>query len=121
MTTRQIFEAIPENVRAVRHHVAATLKSEGCGGEALRNAVACASEIATNAIVHGQGPISVTMWRNPNFHIEIEDCGEGTPHIVDADDGSERGRGLRVVGILASAWGVEPRDHGKAVWYEIAC
>lgn len=121
MADRQVFEATPENVRAVRHHVAAVLKREGCGGETLRNAVACASEIATNAVIHGEGPISVTVWRNPNFHVEIEDCGQGTPRLVDADDESERGRGLRVVDILADTWGVELRDHGKAVWYELAC
>ena len=120
MPGRRVFDGTLESVRDVRHHVADVLRSEGCSGETLRNAVACASEVASNAVVHGKGPISVTVWRNPKVHVEIEDCGEGTPHLVDVDDFSEHGRGLRVVNVLADAWGVEPRDEGKAVWYEIA-
>ena len=39
------------------------------------------------------------------------------PLSVDRD--SEHGRGLRIVDSVASVWGVEPRQVGKAVWFEL--
>ena len=41
------------------------------------------------------------------------------PIILRPDTRDTEGRGLLLVDTLATAWGVEPREHGKAVWFEL--
>lgn len=79
------------------------------------------SEVATNAVRHGRGQVTITVrlaseavrcdvrdqsWRAPG-----RTCG----HDLDLEDG----RGIAIVTALAHAWGVRRRLRGKTVWFEI--
>jgi hypothetical protein len=38
----------------------------------------------------------------------------------DPDDFDEHGRGIMLIETLAADWGVELRDGGKTIWFELA-
>jgi anti-sigma regulatory factor (Ser/Thr protein kinase) len=78
-----------------------------------------ASELLTNAIVHGHSASVATCRMLAPGHLElaINDHGPGLPHMRKADDRSLSGRGLRIVDALSTTWGVEDvPDDGKTVW-----
>jgi two-component sensor histidine kinase len=78
------------------------------------------TEIVTNALVHG-GP-GVVVWlhrRGGRLHGEVFDGNREWPRGFDSALSEESGRGLRIVDAVADAWGVEQRDVGKAVWFDV--
>jgi anti-sigma regulatory factor (Ser/Thr protein kinase) len=85
----------------------------------LEDAMVITSELATNAYVHGEGRIELTLSRcEDRLRIEVSD--EGRPTRIDVVRPDERdvgGRGLLIVEQLASDWGaVSGFGH---VWAEL--
>jgi anti-sigma regulatory factor (Ser/Thr protein kinase) len=81
-------------------------------------AVLVVSELATNAIVHGGGVLYLEIFRsNGRLRVEVADASPKLPGRVKVNVTS--GRGLRMVDVLADAWGSEPRPWGKVVWAEL--
>jgi len=79
-----------------------------------------ASELITNAVVHGEGPVTVALYHRPgSLVIDVIDGNPVSPHASCAHDDDESGRGLAMVGLLASRSAWEPSGHGKRVWAEI--
>ncbi|GAA4241319.1 hypothetical protein GCM10022254_69670 [Actinomadura meridiana] len=82
-----------------------------------------ASELVTNAIRHAGGRIKLRLVREGGLVCEVFDSADGRPRVRHRDeDGDmvESGRGLHVVGRLASRWGVRRTPEGKVVWCEQA-
>jgi len=85
--------------------------------------VLAASEVVANAVLHGEGPVTVWVW--PGGHgltVEVTDSGGGTPQLRKAIHRQEGGgRGLFIVDEIANRWGVIPSDPGpgKTLWFEI--
>jgi anti-sigma regulatory factor (Ser/Thr protein kinase) len=111
----------PEAVGTVRHRLHALL-----GGQphvSLDDVVLAASEVVTNAVLHGEGPVDVQIsMRGPVLRVEVTDDGEPVPvHGPELDEDAESGRGLFIVDVLASRWGVVPTSPGpgKTVWFEM--
>ncbi|MEV5592886.1 ATP-binding protein [Streptomyces sp. NPDC052496] len=81
-----------------------------------------ASELITNAVVHGEGPITVALYDRPgSLVIDVLDSDPVAAlkaNGTEADD--ESGRGLALVGFLAVRSGWNLTDRGKRVWAEIA-
>lgn len=82
-----------------------------------------ASEVVTNALIHGDSDIDIHVRRYPNrVRVEVRDS---DPHLAIpvsiklADDEAEGGRGLVIVSAMASAWGNSPSGRGKTVWFEL--
>lgn len=82
-------------------------------------AMLIASELATNALVHGDGAIVLKINRADNrLRIEVRD--EGHPDhigVVAETEGRPGGRGLWIIEQLASAWGTV--DGAGLVWAEL--
>ncbi|WP_232107744.1 ATP-binding protein [Streptomyces gossypiisoli] len=79
-----------------------------------------ASELITNAVVHGEGPVTVQLYHRPGrLVIDVLDGNPAAPQLSCAQAGDEGGRGLALVGLLASRSAWEPADCGKRVWAEI--
>jgi DNA-binding NarL/FixJ family response regulator len=79
------------------------------------------SELVTNAVVHAGSDVEVAVrLLGDSVRIEVVDRAPAAslrPSSPDHD--AESGRGLMLVETMASAWGVEPIDGGKSVWFEI--
>ena len=120
---------------AARRFVADALSSWG-RGDLLDDATLCVSELASNAALHTSSTfmhIGLGLHRDV-VRISVEDDGDvpvqavmPRPSFPDPDDQVEllledeatTGRGLAIVSILASDWGVETTRGGKQVWFEI--
>jgi hypothetical protein len=79
------------------------------------------SEVATNAVLHTGGRFEVHVERLDDGGVRVSVTDESTEvpqHRVAAVDATT-GRGLNLVDALASAWGVDNHQHGKAVWFEV--
>ena len=80
------------------------------------------SELVTNALVHGEPPITVAV-RGTVEHPRIEVIdGSPRPPIVPttSDDLSTGGRGLSIVAKCSTAWGADVENSRKIVWFEPA-
>jgi anti-anti-sigma regulatory factor len=76
------------------------------------------SELVTNAVVHANTSIDVTLRLvGPLLHLAVRDLGGGRVHLVGiADESSDHGRGLLLVDALAASWGTVVPQFGKVVW-----
>lgn len=80
-----------------------------------------ASELATNAVLHGERPIAITVEASADrLRVEVVDAAPSMPVELDAGPELERGRGLAIVAALANQWGAERLPgSGKVVWAEL--
>jgi anti-sigma regulatory factor (Ser/Thr protein kinase) len=113
---------IPESVPVARFHIRAALSFHQLH-EYADDAAIITSELVTNAIQHasehGAHTIMVTLarvWNPEAVTIVVTDSSPKGPVIRTAPDGSERGRGLRIVEELSDCWGWNPEEGGKAVF-----
>ncbi len=100
----------PECARLAREAILEALP-ESAGRDSLE---AIASELVTNAYMHGTGPITMKVARHGNaLHIDVtnhlpESGIELTPKSVTSD--SDHGRGLALVELLAQSWEYSVKD-----------
>jgi anti-sigma regulatory factor (Ser/Thr protein kinase) len=106
----------PEQISAVRADLRMLL--DGC--PMADDVLLCASELATNAILHSHsGLVGRTFTvrgqasHGDCFRIEVED--EGGPWVRAVAD-PEHGHGLEIIRALADDWGVYGDDSGRVVW-----
>jgi anti-sigma regulatory factor (Ser/Thr protein kinase) len=89
----------------------------------LLDAKLLTTEVVTNAIRHAGGTqvVIVRVRRNRLVRVEVVDQGpmfDPQPQTTSTRAGS--GQGLMLVDAVANAWGVEPDEAGKKVWFELA-
>ena len=81
------------------------------------------SEVVTNAVQHGLGPITLQLIpKDGTIRVEVSDAGPGLPEIRHPTSAQGSGRGMLIVDSLATAWGIRhhaPRQ-GKTVWFTVA-
>ncbi|MEU1282381.1 SpoIIE family protein phosphatase [Streptomyces sp. NPDC005805] len=79
------------------------------------------SELVTNAIRYGRGPIGLRLLRDRDSLIcEVADGTSTSPHLRRAAFTDEGGRGLFLVAQLSRRWGTRYTDRGKIIWAEQA-
>jgi serine phosphatase RsbU (regulator of sigma subunit)/anti-sigma regulatory factor (Ser/Thr protein kinase) len=77
------------------------------------------SELVTNAIRYANGEILLRLILEPDcLTCEVHDASPALPRVLQADKDAENGRGLHVVSLMASKWGVRRTAGGKVVWCE---
>ncbi|MDX3530010.1 ATP-binding protein [Streptomyces sp. ID05-39B] len=106
--------------RTARNFVAATLTEWGETNR-LDDIRLCASELVTNAVLHGAPVGRLVLVRveslDEQLRIEVHDSGENTPTQRVPEESAVDGRGLLIVSTTADIWGVEERTGpGKCVW-----
>jgi anti-sigma regulatory factor (Ser/Thr protein kinase) len=87
----------------------------------LDEAALLVSELVTNAIRHGSPPLTteVECVGTQGMQVRVSDGNPAVPAVRAATPDAESGRGTALVDLLSDAWGVEPMDHGKAVWFRL--
>ncbi|MBW8699096.1 Phosphoserine phosphatase RsbU [Streptomyces sp. MBT84] len=76
------------------------------------------SELVTNAIRHGTGPIRLRLIRHQQLTCEVCDGGNCVPRLRHARTTDEHGRGLFLVARLSQRWGTRHATDHKIVWAE---
>ena len=106
----------PEEVGRVRSVLRRFL--EDC--PAALDVLLCASELAANAVLHSDtagtgGTFTVRAELSPGQYVAVEVEDDGGPWI-ERDPSPSSGRGLDILGALATDWGVRSAASGRAVW-----
>jgi serine phosphatase RsbU (regulator of sigma subunit)/anti-sigma regulatory factor (Ser/Thr protein kinase) len=76
------------------------------------------SELVTNAIRHGTGPIRLRLIQHQVLTCEVFDSGGSYPRPRHACTVDENGRGLLMVAQLSRRWGCRSSTGGKLVWVD---
>ena len=120
MRRMRTFPAIPQSVHAARRF--ATDALAGLAPEAMESAELMVSELATNCIRHERMSFYVTISRLPSeIRVEVTDSGSGVPTMRSPGPNDPSGRGLQIVDMLSTEWGIEPEvPAGKTVWFSLA-
>jgi len=116
-------DARPGSVTVARHAVAQMLDAEGLApSELSEDVLLLVSELVANAVLHA-GTV-VRVWAAADAGRVLVSVGDDDPHSapLQLDRGlfATSGRGIRLLEMLASAWGVEVFDSSKVVWFEAA-
>lgn len=112
------YPAIAEHIGRVR----ADLRGLLADCPVADDVILCASELATNAVLHSDsgkpgGKFTVRAEVIPSHHarIEVEDSGGAwLTTVLDRD--RIQGHGLDIVSALAADWGIDGDHHARTVW-----
>ncbi|MEU6547023.1 SpoIIE family protein phosphatase [Streptomyces sp. NPDC046859] len=107
----------PNIVRTARHAAARQLTEWGLE-HLVSNTELIVSELVTNAIRHGAGPIRLRLIQHQTLTCEVFDGGSCYPRLRQARIVDENGRGLFMIAQLSSRWGFRSAVGGKLVWVE---
>lgn len=87
------------------------------------------SEVTTNAVIHSDsgikagGLVTVCVACSPDvIHVEVIDEGSVTskPTVHESGPDCDGGRGLFLVNLMATAWGIHHDDEsGNTVWFHV--
>lgn len=124
----------PDSTSLVRGFVRDQLRRYDMGDRSADSTLVV-SELVANAIAHGRAPVvlSLSRLRHGTLSVEVSDAAPPTPMLQAALDRhraegvhhsqarpalveAESGRGLEIVGLLSSSWGVREDADGKSVW-----
>ncbi|WP_406276748.1 ATP-binding protein [Streptomyces sp. NBC_00191] len=117
-TRSQWFDRHPASVSAARSFTRDILVEQPL--EESETVELLVSELVTNAVRHGAGPIllSVTV-RGGSLRCEVTDAHPAFPCLMAAGADDESGRGMRLLHELSHLCGVRADHQGKTVWFEL--
>jgi anti-sigma regulatory factor (Ser/Thr protein kinase) len=106
----------------VRRWMAAQLAAWRVPDPVIGNAVLCASELATNALLHAGTAARIEVDLSPErLLVAVSDSGtRGGVARAYTERLSSRGRGLGLIEELSDAWGTDPAVRGSTVWFEMS-
>ncbi len=118
MTGTRKFENDAVAVRAARQFALKNLP--GYSPEVLDVVELLVSELATNSVRHTESEFELRVSGDPRrIRISVTDRGTGWPAVQSLDPAALSGRGLALVEMLSSSWGISRSRSaagGKTVW-----
>jgi two-component sensor histidine kinase len=79
------------------------------------------TELVTNAINAGCSDVVVQIDLHRTYlRVSVEDDAAGQLRVREPSTTNEHGRGLHIVEMLATGWGVDPVQDRKRVWADLA-
>ncbi|MFI9757012.1 SpoIIE family protein phosphatase [Streptomyces sp. NPDC051963] len=76
------------------------------------------SELVTNAYRYAGGPVLLRLIRDRHLICEVSDSSSTSPHLRQAHNNDEGGRGLFLVAQLSERWGTRYGRNRKTIWAE---
>ncbi|WP_327238139.1 SpoIIE family protein phosphatase [Streptomyces sp. NBC_01317] len=110
--------ADPRAVGSAREFAVGRLEAWGLT-DAIFTLELVVSELVTNAIRYGNGPIQLRLIREDTLICEVSDRSSISPHLRRARGDEENGRGLFIIAQLTERWGTRYTRAGKTIWAEI--
>ncbi|MFB6842105.1 SpoIIE family protein phosphatase [Streptomyces sp. NPDC056361] len=122
-TLMTIAQAEPERIAEARQQLRQLLH-DWADEDQVDSAVLMVSEMVTNVLVHTDGDALLVAEvacaeKSRRLRVEVSDTSDELPHKRHPGEMASSGRGLVLMGMLAHAWGVDPRGEGKAIWFEL--
>ncbi|MCI2238169.1 ATP-binding protein [Paenibacillus sp. TRM 82003] len=78
------------------------------------------AELTANAVLHGRAPVRVDLERTATgVRVAVGDAEKTPPVRRTVGPEATGGRGVALVDLLSSAWGVEQVAGGKTVWFTL--
>lgn len=109
----------PRDVHIARAFVGRRLLEHGVDADRL-DCLTVVSELVTNSVVHGRGPIVVDVdVRDAEVVLSVSDTHPSVPLQRAAADDDETGRGLAIIDALTLEWGVTLGDGGKTTYARV--
>ncbi len=116
-----LFPCDPKSVAAARRFISQCV--EQLGLQTMPEVTLLTSELAANAVLHAHSPFDVTVEKlqTGGARVEVRDFGGGRPELLDRPIASVGGRGLQIVDLVATTWGVDERQggSGKCTWFTV--
>jgi hypothetical protein len=109
--------------RLARDHVRRSIQGWNVdeSGQVTDEAILLTSELVTNALTHGDVPVTVAVsLSGGQLRVEVHDSSPVLPIVPDADD-ALTGRGFVLVSAIATEWGFYTTATGKAVYFVLDC
>jgi serine phosphatase RsbU (regulator of sigma subunit)/anti-sigma regulatory factor (Ser/Thr protein kinase) len=107
-------------VRRARSFVQQHCRQAGYSDAAIETVVLLTSETVTNALIHGRSEARLRLVMRPNgIRVEVGDDNSRHPLRAERQDDALDGRGLDILDLLSTKWGVKDDVAGKIVWFEV--
>lgn len=115
-----VLPAVPPSVGAARRFVTAAMRRHNALPETIDVACLLTSELVTNALVHAQSRVKLTVLVGAaHFRVEVGDTSGRAAHRREIEPDAVNGRGLQIVDAMSSRWGTGSTADGKRVWFEL--
>lgn len=112
---------VPVSVPTARHVVVELLRAWQVPHD-LDDAALLITELVSNVIDHvaGEATLTIQVESSGNWlRLGVVDGSAVLPVVQELDDDRPRGRGLRMLQLIAVRWGSEEVRGGKRVWFEL--
>jgi len=91
-------------------------------GDLSDNAALLVSELVTNAVLHARtGCVVIAEIDGDTLRVDVIDGAGDTAAVAPGVErlGADGGRGLVIVDVLSTDWGVAEHAEGKSVWFSL--
>jgi len=114
----------PEAARTARRLTRVALRGWGIDDRTSDTVQLAVSELVTNAIEHARPPLTLKLTcpgDTADMHVEVEDGGPAAEPDAGADSRQpdEHGRGLQIIGCLATGHGTRTTDEHAVHWADL--
>lgn len=111
---------LSDQAPALARHQLVDLLGDWGRSETRETAALLVSELVTNAVRHSRSAPRMTVVMHDGYlRCSVYDADPTHPQQREPSLEGDGGRGLLLVSALASAWGVQDKLAGKAVWFEL--
>lgn len=108
------------SVPQARHWVVQRCAQAGVPPAALTVVELLTAELTANAVLHGLPPVRLDVERTAGgVRVAVGDAAPAPPVRRSVGPEATGGRGVALVDLLSSTWGVEERADGKTVWFTV--
>jgi anti-sigma regulatory factor (Ser/Thr protein kinase) len=115
---RVVLPATPVAAGQARRVVAEQCRS--WDADVVDTALLLTSELVTNAVIHGRSEVQLEVRTDGSrLRVDVGDDSSRLPLQKSPDHDALDGRGLQIVDLLATRWGVYDEPLGKTVWFEL--